>query len=172
MKQLDPQPAAVGHRLPGVDQQVQQHLLNLVAVDQGRRDRLEVLFDRDAVLVHLAFQQQQRVVDQFASDRSVPGRRAVAGHAQHGVGDRGGAVGGGEDLLEALVARGGVFVPHAHLRVVEDRHQHVVELVRRGADQLPNGRQPLGLAKLLLEDFDLLLKLCVVVTVAHFGMLL
>jgi hypothetical protein len=58
-------------------------------------------------------------------------------------------------------------MPLAHLGVVDDRRQHVVELVRRGARQFPNGRQPLGLAKLFLENYDLLLKLGVVVTVAH-----
>ena len=47
---------------------------------------------------------------------------------------------------------------HAHLGVVDDGHQHVVELVRGGADQLAQGSQLLGLGKLLLEDIDLLLE--------------
>ena len=59
---------------------------------------------------------------------------------------------GGEDFVEALVARGGVLVPQAHLGVVDDRRQHVVELVRRRADQLAQGRQPLRLAQLCFEQ--------------------
>ena len=155
VQQLDQQPAAVGHRLPGVDQQVQQHLLNLVAVDVGLRDRLDLLFDRDAILVHLAFEQQQRVLDQLLQIGRLLAGRAISGHAQHGVGDSRRPIAGGEDLFEAFVARGGVLVAHAHLGVIENRHQHVVELVRGRADQFAQGGQPLGLGKLLLEDFDL-----------------
>ena len=55
----------------------------------------------------------------------------------------------------ALSRVGFVLVPQAHAGVVEDRHQHVVELVRRRADQLAERRQLLRLGKLLLERGDL-----------------
>ena len=123
-----------------------------------RRDRLIVLLDHHAVLVHLPFQQQERVVDQLGQVGRFLAAGAVAGHAQHRVGDRRRPIGGGQDLLETLVASGGVLVPRAHLGVVEDRHQHIVELVGRGTDQLTQRGETLSLGKLLFEELDLLLK--------------
>ena len=57
--------AALLHRLPRVDQQVQQDLLHLVRVDERWRHRLKLRLDADAVFYELAFDQHQRVVDQF-----------------------------------------------------------------------------------------------------------
>ena len=80
----------------------------------------------------------------------------VAGKSEDAVGDLGGPVAGGEDLFEGLVARGLVAMALAHLGVVDDRGQHVVEFVRGRADQLAQGGQLLGLMQAVLEDGDLL----------------
>ena len=73
---------------------------------------------------------------------------------------------GQEDLVKGLFAGFVVFVAHPQLGVIDDRRQHVVELVRGRADQFAQGGQLLGLGQLLLEHFDLLLKIHLLTTVA------
>ena len=162
VKQLDPKPPAAGHRLPGVDQKVQQHLLYLVAVGHRRRNLLIALLDYYPVLVHLPFQQHQRVVHQFYQIGRLQAGGAVPRHSQDGVGDRRRTIGRGVNLTEALVAGLGVFVAHPHLRVVENGHQHVVELVGGGAYQFAQRGQPLCLSKPMLENVDLLLEVLLI----------
>ncbi len=147
----DDQRAAVGHCLARVDQQVQQHLLNLVAVGNRLWNVVEMLFDANAILHHFAFEQQQRVVHQLPQVGWLKRRRSITRKSQNAVGDLRGAVAGGEDLVERFVAGRFVLVSHAHLGVVDDRHQHIVELVRRGADELAKRGQFLGLRQLLAQ---------------------
>jgi hypothetical protein len=102
--------------------------------------------------LHLALQQHERLLDQR---REIGWREflaAVAGHPQDAVGDFFGAGSGGEDAIERLVASRFVFVPQAQLGVVDDRHQHVVEFVRRGPGELAEGGHPLGAEQFLLES--------------------
>ena len=132
-----------------------QHLLNLVAADQRRRGRLDGELDLHAVLAHLALEQHERLFDQLGQ----VGRRAVgaaiAGHAEHAVGDFFGAERGVEDFGEGLVAGGFVFVAEAELGVVDDRREDVVEFVRGGAGKLAEGGEALGAAQLLLRGVRL-----------------
>ena len=147
--------AAVGHRLAGVGEQVQEHLLNLVAADERQRRGLDEQLDLHAVLAHLALEQHERFFDEL---RQI-GRRAVgaaiAGHAEDAVGDLLGPLRGVEDLGEGLVAGGFVLVAEAELGVVDDRREDVVEFVRGGAGKLAEGGEALGAAQLVFEEFDL-----------------
>ena len=64
-----------------------QHLLNLIAADKGRRRGFGSELDLHAILAHLALQQHERFLDELGD----VGRRAVgaaiAGEAEHAVGD-------------------------------------------------------------------------------------
>jgi hypothetical protein len=100
----------------------------------------------------------QRILDQLDHVGRLLAGSPVAGDPQHAVGDLGRPVGRREDLLERLVPGGRILVPQAQLGVVENGHQHIVELVGGGAHQLAQGRQLLRLVELFLEDFDLLLE--------------
>ena len=96
--------AAAGHGLAGVDQQVEQHLLNLVADRQHVGHVGQVRFDRDAILGQLALQQHERVVDDLLQVGRLEVARAVAGDGENGAGDLRGPLRGGEDFFEGLVA--------------------------------------------------------------------
>ena len=61
-------------------------------------------------------------------------------------------------LLSLPFMAGFVFVPQPHLGIVQNGHQHVVELVRRRAHQLAQRREFLHSDKLLFERDDLTLQ--------------
>ena len=63
------------------------------------------------------------------------------------------------DFIERLVARFFVVVAHAHFGIVNDRHEHVVEFVRSGADEFSQRRHSLRLIKLLFEGCNFVSKL-------------
>ena len=61
---LDRQPAAARHRLAGVDDQVEQDLLDLARHAGHLRPAVEPLLDLDAVLAQVLFGQDQHFLDQ------------------------------------------------------------------------------------------------------------
>ena len=136
-------------------EQVQEHLLNLVAAHDGRRRGLDLQLDLDAILLHLALQQHERAVDQLGQVGRHALLAAAAGQAEHAVGDFFSAGGGGEDFGQRFVARGFVFVPQAELGVVDDRREDVVEFVRRGAGQFAQRGHSSRMAQLVFEHLQL-----------------
>ena len=58
--------------------------------------------------------------------------------------------------MQGLVPRRFVLVPEPQPGIVEDGHQHVVELVGGRADELPEGCHLLRVRQLLLESGNLL----------------
>jgi hypothetical protein len=73
--------------------------------------------------------------------------------------EQGGAVRGGEDLLEVASQRVGAVDPEQpQLGVARDRGEDVVEVVCDAAGQPPDGLQFLGLQKAVLEALVLLLQ--------------
>ena len=97
-------PTPLGHGLPGVDHQVQEHLLDLCGVDPGigAADGLEV--DVDAVPRQVLARQQNHLL----GEPDQVGRLAAVGvrprQAEHAAGDRRSPLGGFEDLLERPLA--------------------------------------------------------------------
>jgi len=130
------QPTTSGHSLPGIDYHVQQYLLDLIGVDKGFRHRLEMLVNGDPVFVQLPFQQNQCIFYQLGDVGRFLAAGARSGHAQHAVGDLCGSRAGRQYFFEGFVARNSVLVAHSHFRIVDDCHQHVVELVGGCADKL------------------------------------
>ena len=148
--------AALGHGLHGVDQQVEQHLLDLalVALDHQRlAGRLERQVD--LVLGHLESDQQERVVDDL---RQVAARVQVRG----GLGE---AEDPGDDalqLVELLADHPHVGLPRIALLEVQaeppvqqlEHGQRVADLVGNLRGEEPQGRQALAFSQgfLALED--------------------
>ena len=133
-----PRPLADEHRLLGVDDQVQQHLLHLVAVGedlrQARRERVDDGDVRDALLVGA---QRQRLAHHLVDVDHRARRLPLARERQQVADDARGALRFAEDRLEAAADR---VVERRSLRQplgpAEDRRQRVVQLVRDAGDRL------------------------------------
>ena len=88
---LDAQPAAARHGLAGVDDQVQQDLLDLAAHHGRLGPALELLLDLHAVLAQVLFGQDQHFLHQGDQVGHFAVGGVVAGEAEHAVDDGGGA---------------------------------------------------------------------------------
>ncbi len=156
--QSNPDFSAIGHRLPGVGQQIHQNLLDFISDGQhvGYISRLKV--DLDAVFVHFSLQKQERIADQLREIRWFRRTGAVPCHSQDVVGDFGGFFACVEDFGEGLFTRCVIAVPQTHLGVIECCHEEVVEFVRGGSEQFTQSTHFLRLFELLLErgDFGLM----------------
>jgi hypothetical protein len=90
----------------------------------------------DAILLHLAFQEHHGLVDERRQlDRGKVGM-AIAGHAQHRVGDAFSALRGCQNPVKGFVAGRRVLMADPDLGVVQDCHEHIVELMSRRAYEL------------------------------------
>ncbi len=149
---FDREPAALRHRVAGVDHEIHQHLLDLTRVGahppqvrRGDGDERDVLADeppqhavhfshddvevQDLGLEHLA----AAVGEQLAGEPGRPLRRLA-------------------DLFHIAAHRvPGRQVAQQQLRVAEDRREQVVEVVRDAAGELAHRLHFLRLAELLLE---------------------
>ena len=156
------------HGLFGVDDEVEQHLLDLMRIGErlgesgGKRlDGHDVV---DALLVRA---QRQRFADHLVEIDHGARRVALAGEGQQVADDLGGALRLAEDGLEAA-ARVVVGRP---LRQAfgpgEDGRERVIELVRDAGNCLPEGRELLGLEQLVVEVAGLIFEPLAVADVAH-----
>ncbi len=139
------------HGLLGVDDEVQQHLLQLVRVGehlrQARRERGQDGDVRDALLVGA---QRQRLLDDGVDVHHRARGVALAREREQVADDARRAVGLGEDHVEAA-ARLIVGLPlRQALGPGEDGGQRVVQLVRDARDRLAERRQLLGLQQLVV----------------------
>ena len=161
---LDRERAAFAeHGLAGVDQQVQQDLLELDRVAVDVQARLDLHAKGDAVLLRIAGEDEQRLVDQLldrdvaeASTRRGPGRASTC-RSSRPCSSSGSL---GQRLLDQLhvrlVALGAL---QRVLRVADDRREQVVELVRDDRRDRADRRQPLGFGELFLQRVELRLHL-------------
>ena len=151
----DDQLAAVGHRVAGVDRQVEQHLLQLARVRPRRgQRRCRRLEDHLGSAAHANSQQIREAADQVVEiDSGEPGPEAVAEPDQV-PGQIDGPVRRGAYLLEdpvqlrIAVVGGEIF---CHLGVADDDGQQVAEVVGNTAGQLPNCLEALALPQLGYE---------------------
>ncbi len=156
---LDREPPAVGHRVAGVDGEVEDRVLELVGVAEGQPQaaghhhlELHPLAERPAQqLVHRA--DQPVGVDRPRLERLAPGE------GQQPVGQRGGALGrghgeagiAGQVLRPALVDAGLHQVERA-----DDAGEQVVEVVGDAPGELAHRLHLLRLAQRLLDPGPLL----------------
>ena len=166
----DQDAAAVGrqHRLLGVDDQVQQHLLHLVAVGEHLRqaggERVDDRDVRDALLVGA---QRERLAHDLVHVHHRARRLPLAREGQQVADDARGALGFAEDRLEAAADR---LVERRALRQAlgpaEDRRERVVQLVRDAGDRLAERRHLLRLQELVIDVARLVVELLALADVA------
>ena len=151
MRQPENQPAAAGHRLAGIHEQVQEHLLELARIARHLRHRGEFPLHLHAVFHQLPLEQHEHVFDQQVEVHRLEAGRAGSRHAQHAGGDLRGPGAGRQDAFERLVASRLITMPKPHLGVIEDRRQGIVEFVRRGAQEFAQAGELAGLEHLTAE---------------------
>ena len=152
----DRQPAAARHGVPRVQEQVEEHLLELELVaDHGDAALGQLAPNLDAALLELMLEQRQHVADDRVDvDHGAFGgvRGVRAGQVQQPVDDAGGAEGLLFDLLEHRGARVRRVRPfEQHLGVAGDAGQRRVDLVGDTRGQQAERRHLLGDAQLLFE---------------------
>ena len=156
------------HGLLGVDDQVEQHLLNLMRIGERLRQAGgERLDGRDVVDALLVRAQRQRFANHLIEVDHRARRVALAREGQQVADDLGGALRLAEDGLEAAarVVVGGPL--RQTLGPGEDGRERVVELVRDAGDRLTERRELLGLEQLVVEVAGLIFETLTVADVAH-----
>jgi hypothetical protein len=145
--------AGCRHRVLRVQQQVEEQLLDLVAVDH-RHQRLGRILrvDRDVALAQMIFAE----IHGGADDRRQVGGDAIRGAAaderEQVAHDLAGARRFAADGLEiALVARRTGPVVQHQLDAADDRLERVVDLVSDARDQLADRRQPFAVHELIAQ---------------------
>ena len=79
----DQDPAAFGHRLSRIDQQVEQDLLDLVSVRPAEWRVIVFLFDGDSVFAQFALEQYQGILGQRGQIGGLHALRAIARDRQN-----------------------------------------------------------------------------------------
>ena len=166
----DEHAAAVGreHRLLGVDDQVEQHLLHLVPVGedlrQPGRQRVDDRDVRDALLVGA---QRQRLAHDLVHVHHRARRLPLAREGQQVADDARGALGLAEDRLEAAADRRFERARSRQpLGPAQDRGERVVQLVRDAGNRLAERRHLLGLQQLVIDVARLVVQLLALADVA------
>ena len=121
----------VEHRLLGVDDEVQQDLLDLVRIGKdGRKARGQRLEDHDVRDALLMRPQRQRFADHLIEVHRRPGRVTLPGERLQVAHDAGGALGGVVDGVEIPARQ--LVEPAARqpLGAEQDRRERIVQLVR------------------------------------------
>ena len=143
--------AAGGRGVAGVEDQVDDDLVELGAVGVDRR-QVVVHLERERVVgAERLLQQGGEVADDVAQAERLGLRVLLPAEGEELLGDPRGAAGGLDHLLQ--VARGRVIRVEAaegHVAEAEHRGHHVVDLVGHAAGQLAHGLDPLAPADLLL----------------------
>lgn len=166
---VDPQRAAVWHRVAGVDGEVDQDLLHLPRVDQ---DRIEPLRERALQLHVLAEGAQQQLFDltHHVVDVDDLGLDDLASReGEQLVGQVRRSLAGEADLLD-VIARAAPALPTTIcgcrceiLRdeggIVDDHREQVVEVMGNASGKLPEALQALSLVELVLQSLAFGLRL-------------
>jgi len=158
-------------RLFGVDQQVEQHLLDLVAIGEHFRQTVRQGLDHlDVADFLLVGPQGKGFAHHLVQVDHRPCRLALAREGQQVADDAGGTLGFGEDDLESLPR----LVVHATfgepLRPRQDGGERIVELVRDAGNGLPERGHLLGLQQLVAAVARLVVELLALADVPDQGL--
>jgi len=154
-RDLAPPVRDVGHRLARVDEQVQDHLLELYRVStEGRQCGVQSTVDRNALPHEIVAQHLHDFVDQLVEIQTGLGDVLLAGQSAKAPDDCRGPLGVGGDVGQCL---GDVRVFEASLFEQSDRRlgirhdggQWLVDLVGERGAQLAEGRDTLRVCQLL-----------------------
>src|SRR5215204_311647 len=142
---------ALLHRLLRVQEQVEEDLAELVGARAHLRElRVEAADDLDARLLHLLLDEDERLLDELVGVDPLDLARA-AREPEHLADDVRDALGLLARHLEELAVLLHVLARVEQVERVLDGLQGVVDLVRDGGGEAPDGRQLLRLEELLLD---------------------
>ena len=133
----DRQPAATRHRIAGVQGKVEQRQFELVGIDPDRRYRILEFGDDLNARPQRAPQHLENTVDQRGDMDSTRLQLLPPRKGEQAMGQRGaslGALNRPVDQTQQLGVLRDVFAEN--FEVAENRHQHVVEIVRDAAREL------------------------------------
>ena len=140
----------LGHRLLGVDDDVQDDLLQLVRIGQGLRQVLrEIGLHLDVAHAHLVGAQLERGLDDAVDRRHDALGLVLAGEGQEVLHDAGRPLGLVADALQGTRERRLLVLLQEELREPGDAGQRVVQLVRHARHQAADRRHLLVLQQLL-----------------------
>ncbi len=146
----DAQAPAAGHGVLGVQQQIEEDLLQLagVAVDGGQLvGKIEI--DQDLRGLELVLEQRKRVANDLVQVGGAELGGGSAGEVEQAVGDFGGAEALLRDLVEHRAeARVAAQLLGEHLRVGGDDGQRRVDLVGDAGGEQADGAELVGLGEL------------------------
>ena len=145
-----PRRGASDQRLLGVDDEVHDHLVQLVGVAVHRRQAgRQVEHHVDVGAAQPVAGQLQRAHHHLAEHHRPAPRRPRPRHGEEGPHDAGAALGGGVDLLDPRRHRRVGRHLAQHRGIADDDRERVVELVRHAGEQRPERRQLLALVQRL-----------------------
>src|SRR6185503_11363359 len=147
------------HRLLRVDDQVQEHLVQLIGIARDRRQvRRELFLDRDTCGAQAVAEHFHAVVEYRVDLHRRLLRLALAGHREKRLDDARASFGRGPDLVgdgaRALVGR--LLLQHG--RAAHDDGQRIVQFMRHTREQRSHGREFLALVQVLALPGDLRLR--------------
>ena len=152
VSRFDEDLADAGDRIPRIDAQVGQDLVDLGGIHLDRpqvRPRLPVELD---ILADEPPQHIEQPRHGFAKVQHLGHDGLLAGKGQQLPGEVGGALGGFADLHQVVMERPGrIHLRERQLRMPDDHPQHVVEVVGHAASQPPHRFHLVGLAELVFE---------------------
>jgi hypothetical protein len=136
----------MGHRLSGIDDKIQENLLDLTGDDLDYRPVVIFRLDLNTVFAQVFFREQQHLFDQSNQIGRCPLGRLISREAEHAIYNRGGALPTFEYLLKSLSPSGRIVLgSQTQARVVDNRGQDVVEFVSDTGRQSTDATQPLRL---------------------------
>ncbi len=155
--------AAAEHGLAGVDQEIEEDLLELNGIAENLEIGLDLDAEGDAIFSGVAGHDQEGFIDEFL-DGDFAEDGLAAGQAEHGLADFSGLVSALEGFAEGLsdqvhVGIFGLGRLEGELRVADDGGEEVVELVSDDGGDGADGGEALGFVQLGAERFQLRLQL-------------
>ena len=151
-----PAPARLAHGLHRVEQQVDEHLLELVGVGHDRRELgREVAHHGDVGAPELVDLQLQRLFDEAVDVHGRATRRLLAGEAEERADDLHRALGLPADSAQSLGDAGVHTLALEEVGGADDDGQGVVQLMGDARHDPSDGGEPLGVDELLDETAGL-----------------
>ena len=145
---FDAQLAPVGHRVAGVEGQVEEGVLELVGVHHGHQAGLAAGGGHRDGAGQRATDQLGHAEDQLIDLDGFGFEGLAAGKAEQAADELGAPVGGVHGRLDEVFGEGvvGVVLFECH-QVADDHREHVVEVVGEAAGELADGFHLLGLGE-------------------------
>ena len=163
-RRLDGEGAAFAeHGLAGVDEEIEEDLLDLYAVGVDVEIGLNLDAEGDAVFLRVAGQNDEGLFDDPLDGDGVK-RGLPAREAEHGGANFPGLLGADESLGEGFADEGHIGLValgalKGELGIADDGGEEVVELVGDDGGDGADGRQSLRLHELMVELIELFLRL-------------